>query len=114
MNHHGNCHVEPINKPLNREALTKATAVYLAVSGMGCPRCAMRVHNSLISLDGVLLADIRLETATALIAYDPQRVGIAKLEQAVAATGNDGRHNYRGTFLKEVPADQVLAFQGMA
>ncbi len=47
MSEHENCHVEPLDKPLDETALAKATAAYLAVWGMGCPRCALRVRNGL-------------------------------------------------------------------
>ena len=33
-----NCHVEPLDKPLDEAALATAMAAYLAVGGMGCPR----------------------------------------------------------------------------
>lgn len=47
-NHHDqNCHVDPMVKPVNQAALENAEAVYLAVQGMGCPRCAMRVQKRL-------------------------------------------------------------------
>lgn len=41
MKEQDNCQVVPLEKPLDKEALSKAMVAYLAVGGMGCPRCAM-------------------------------------------------------------------------
>ena len=46
----------------------------LAVWGMGCPRCAMRVHNGLLGVDGILLVEVILERGMAGVAYDPAQV----------------------------------------
>ncbi len=108
MSEHENCHVEPVEKPVDKTALENAQAVFLAVSGMGCRNCATRVHNGLISLEGVLLADVQLEMGMAAAAYDPQRVTPEDLVQAVAAAGNDGRHHYAAQVVKTLPAREAL------
>lgn len=90
-----NCHVDPLEKPPDHAAISEAMAAYLAVWGMGCPNCAMRVRNSLLNLDGVLLVDIFLEQAMAVVSYDPKRVNSDELVRAVAGASNDGRHHYR-------------------
>jgi copper chaperone CopZ len=46
---------------------------YMADYGIGCPRCAMRIRNGLLSLDGVLLAEVNLENRFAAAAIDPCR-----------------------------------------
>jgi copper chaperone CopZ len=102
------CYVEPVAKPLDREALSSARAAYLAVSGMGCPNCAARVRNGLLSLEGVLLAEIQLEQGVAATAYDPQRVTVEDLIHAVSQSGNDGRHHYFARLLEEMPAEKAL------
>ncbi len=102
------CHVEPLEKPLDEQALESAQAAYLAVSGMGCPNCAARVRNGLLSVEGVLLVDVNLEMNIAAAAFDPQRVSPDDLTQAVAAAGNDGRHHYEAKVLKVVPATEAL------
>lgn len=104
----GDCHVEAFEKPLERGALAHAETAYLAVSGMGCPRCATRVNNSLLRLDGVLLSEIVLEECLAAVAYDPERVTPADLVQAVADAGNDGRHRYAARLLVQMPAREAL------
>ena len=103
-----NCHVEAVEKPLDHVALADAMAAYLSVKGMGCPSCAMRVRNGLLNLEGVLLAEVYLERGVAAAAYDPQQVTPDLLVQAVARSGNDGRHHYWAEVIQEVPAAQAL------
>lgn len=100
-----NCQVEPLEKPLNRDALATAVVAYLEVSGMGCMRCAVRVRNGLLSLDGVLLAEVNLENGFAAAAIDPLRVRYSDLIAAVVGAGNDGRHHYHAKFIKLVPIE---------
>jgi copper chaperone CopZ len=111
VSEHTNCHVEPLEKPIDPVALQSATAVFLMVQGMGCPRCAMRVRNGLLGLDGVLAAEIFLAEGLAVVAYDPTRVEGGDLVAAVAAAGNDGRHHYQAQVVGQAPADSVFAQQ---
>lgn len=108
MNKQDECHVEEFVKPFNREALADAMAAYLTVWGMGCSRCALRVHNNLLRLDGVLLVEVVLEHCTAVVAYDPQRVGADRLVQAVSDAGDDGRHHYQAQVTRQMPAAEAL------
>ncbi|MFQ5344022.1 MAG: heavy-metal-associated domain-containing protein [Anaerolineae bacterium] len=111
------CHVEPLDKPLDESKLATAMAAYLAVGGMGCPRCAQRVRNGLLGLEGVLLADVFLEQGLAAAAYDPQQLSPDDLVGAVAGAGNpsissghsDGRHHYWAELLAVMPATEALA-----
>ncbi len=109
MNEHTNCHVEPVEKPLDEAALANASTVNLVVQGMGCLRCAMRVRNGLLGLDGVLTADVFLEEGMAVAAYDPARVETGDLIAAVAAAGGDGRHHYQAQVIGRAPAASTLA-----
>ena len=88
------CHVEPIQKDTSVDDLQEAHIVGLAVSGMGCVNCGMRVRNSLLALDGVVSADVDWERGLALVDYVPARTNVDTLLRAVAAAGNDGHHNY--------------------
>lgn len=108
MNQTDDCHVEPVQKPLDPCALESADVVYLAVSGMGCPRCATRVNNSLLNLDGVLLSEVILENGLAAVAYDPGRVTPADLVRAVSNAGNDGRHHYAARVFLQVSAREAV------
>jgi copper chaperone CopZ len=110
MSGHKNCHVEPLEKPVDYEALATAMVAYLAVAGMGCPRCAMRVRNGLLGLDKVFLTDVFLEKGLAAVVYDPEYITPDDLMIAVTAAGNDGRHHYRAKVVGEVPAAQVLQY----
>ena len=98
-----NCQVEPLEKTLDQDALANAKAAYLAVYGMGCPRCAMRVRNGLLGLDGVLMAEVHLEKGIAAAAFDPNMVTPSDLVAAVVGAGNDGRHHYQAEFIKQEP-----------
>lgn len=101
MDTHHNCHVEPIEKPTDETAMSKADFVYLSVSGMGCQTCVTRVQNSLLRLNGVLAAAIDLPYQVAKIAYDPTRVGPGDLIATVARSG-DGRHHYLARLVSDV------------
>ena len=91
-----NCYVEPIYKNTNSaEQLQQADKATLIVWGMGCPNCATRVRNSILSLDGVYGVDVYLNMALAEVIYDREKVEPKELVNAVARAGNDGRHEYR-------------------
>ena len=104
MDHNQDCYVEPLQKPLDRAALEHAKAIYLAVKGMGCPNCAARVNNSLLSLNGVVEANVYFEQGFAAVAYDPTRVGVPAMVQAVARTGRESGHSYEARVISEIEA----------
>ncbi len=95
-----NCHVEPIYKDaISADELRNADSALLGVWGMGCPNCAMRVRNSLLSVEGVLGADVYLNMALAEVRYDNRKVLPDALVDAVSRAGNDGRHEYRAQLI---------------
>ncbi len=101
-NHQGpdeDCYVPRYDKQLSAKDMAQAYSAFLAVQGMGCPSCAMRVHNSLLQLDGVYAVEIDLERALAHVLFNPARTPVGTLPLAVAAAGNDGRHNYSAQVL---------------
>ena len=108
MSESTHCQVTPFEKPIDYEALNRARALYLHVHGMGCPRCATRVRNGLLGLDGVLAASVFLAEGVAAAAYDPTRVEIDDLIVAVAGAGNDGRHVYQAHVIGQAPLDSAL------
>lgn len=108
MSEQDKCYVEPVDKPVDRAQLTHSMVAYLSVQGMGCPRCAMRVRNGLLALNGVLLADVFLPYGTAAAAFDPTLVTADDLVKAVAGAGNDGRHHYQAETLNVAPATEAL------
>ncbi len=89
-----NCYVPPLDKAVTIQQIQAADRAILSVGGMACPNCAMRVHNSLIALDGVYRADVYLEFALADIFYDSQRVCTETLKEAVQRAGQAVHHNY--------------------
>jgi copper chaperone len=88
-----NCYVEPCYKDMpSATELQDARQVTLLVSGMGCPNCANRVHNQLISLEGVYGVDVYLHVALAVVIFDQNKISPSQLIAAVTEAGNDGRH----------------------
>jgi len=94
-----NCQVSRIEKAATKEELAVTQTVRLGVSGMGCPNCAARVRNGLISLAGVVEAVVDHVTGTAGVIFNPQLVSVEDMLTAVARAGNDGKHNYRAALL---------------
>lgn len=98
-----NCYVEPVQKIITEEERQKVEMALLTVWGMGCPNCAARVRNSLLSLNGVVSADVDQIAGTARVYYNSDLVRVQTLITAVAHAGNDGRHEYGARLLnKEV------------
>ncbi|NOZ72118.1 MAG: heavy-metal-associated domain-containing protein [Chloroflexi bacterium] len=93
------CHVPRYSKHVDVNDLAHAYSAFLFVQGMGCPSCAMRVHNSLLELEGVLFVEVDLERALVHVLFNPSRAIVPSLASAVAAAGNDGRHHYTGQLL---------------
>ena len=96
------CYVEPVQKNSTPEERQGITTARLAVSGMGCPNCANRVRNSLVTLNGVVDADVDHSAGLALVDYSPGLVSMQSLLNAVAQAGGDGRHNYTAMFIEEL------------
>jgi copper chaperone CopZ len=88
------CHVSPVQKTVSSVERRIQSRAALAVSGMGCPNCAMRVRNSLLNLHGVVAAEVDHISGSALVMFNPELVESQTLLLAVEAAGNDGRHRY--------------------
>ena len=99
MHHPTDCHVVPTVKPVDERALRGARTARLAIDGIGCERCAIRVRNALLALAAVLQAEVDADTGEAVVAIDPHRTDVPELLAAVAGAGNDGRHHYRARVL---------------
>lgn len=94
-----NCHVDPIHKTASAEERTTLTTTMLVVSGMGCPNCAARVRNSLLSLYGVSEAYVDHGAGIAEVVFNPELTTVPALIGAVARAGGDGRHAYRAALI---------------
>lgn len=110
MSEHENCHVEPLRKPLDREALASARVAFLTVAGMGCPNCGTRVHNALLRRDGVLYVDVSLARGMAAVAFRPEQMTTENLITAVASAGDETDHHYLARLLQTMPAREAFTF----
>ena len=88
------CHVEPLEKAVTLQQIQAASRAILSIGGMGCPNCAMRVHNSLVAVNGVYRADVYLKIGLAEVYYDRNKVSADVLTQVVQHAGTAVRHDY--------------------
>ena len=89
------CRGDALEKIATAEEHRNLDSALLVVEGMGCPNCAARVRNSLLSLKGVVEAQIALEMGVAEVTFNSELVTLPALLDAVARAGGDGRHTYR-------------------
>jgi copper chaperone len=61
--------------------------VTLGISGMTCGGCVRSVTNVLTALDGVAKAEVSLEKRSAVVDFDPGKVGIEQLKTSVVEAG---------------------------
>src|SRR5579859_1220196 len=80
----------PVQEPLVTEAHTT-----LALEGMTCASCAMRIEKGLKKVPGVLDAQVNLATERGTVTYDPTQTGLEQMVQKVEAVG-----------YKAIPLDQ--------
>ncbi|MCP4397643.1 MAG: copper ion binding protein, partial [bacterium] len=59
----------------------------LKIAGMTCAMCSKAVESSLLDSEGVIFAQVNLGNETASIEYDPERVKLTGLEEAVKEAG---------------------------
>ena len=59
----------------------------LEVEGMTCASCVRRVEKALEKVEGVASANVNLATERASVAYDPERVDLTALTEAVKKAG---------------------------
>jgi copper chaperone len=59
----------------------------LTVQGMMCEACVGHVTKALIGLDGVQTAEVNLDKAQAVVTYDPAKVQVSQMQEAVADEG---------------------------
>ncbi|MGA9533684.1 MAG: cation transporter [Anaerolineales bacterium] len=94
MEHHGNCHVEAVEKVATEHERSNLIETRLAIWGMGCPNCSMRVRNALLQQSGVVDAHVDHQSGAAMVRHNPDMVTLAALLGAGAGAGN-GHHQYR-------------------
>ena len=66
---------------------TEKKKAELKISGMTCSMCSSTIEKSLVSLPGVLKAQVNLGNELASVEYDPAQVKLHDLEKAVSDVG---------------------------
>ncbi|MDQ6906573.1 MAG: heavy metal translocating P-type ATPase, partial [Chloroflexota bacterium] len=92
--------------PSERSSVTKTAE--LAVSGMTCASCVMRVEKKLKKVPGVSDAVVNLATEHAVVTYDPAQADPTTLASAVEAAGYGARVEQ-----EDEPLTATLAIEGM-
>ena len=59
----------------------------MAVGGMHCDGCVDSVNKALLRVEGVISAAAELDVGEALVTYDPSRVSIDDLQEAIEDAG---------------------------
>jgi len=72
----------PVQEEIRNEGNTT-----LALEGMTCASCAMRIEKGLKKVPGVINAQVNLATERATVIYDPEQTGIEQMVQKVEAVG---------------------------
>src|SRR5438128_7555662 len=68
------------------DSLVESRAL-LALEGMTCASCAMRIEKGLKKVPGVKDASVNLATEQATVTYDPVQASLAQMVQKVEAVG---------------------------
>src|SRR5436190_23695947 len=69
------------------ENATESARVALPVEGMTCASCVRNVEKAITNLDGVREANVNLALENVTLDYDPRRISLAKIADAVEAAG---------------------------
>src|SRR6266516_7109166 len=78
----------------------------LALEGMTCASCAMRIEKGLKKLPGVKDASVNLATERASVTYDPTQTGLKQMVQKVDAVG------YRAIPMDLPPSSPAVSMKG--
>ncbi|HXZ06196.1 MAG TPA: heavy metal translocating P-type ATPase, partial [Ktedonobacteraceae bacterium] len=92
----------PENTATLSDQFSEISRADLALGGMTCASCAMRIEKGLKKVKGVKEANVNLATERATIIYDPLQTGIEQMIRKVEAVG------YKATPLM-TPAQQSTA-----
>ncbi len=63
--------------------------IVIRVDGMTCGGCVRNVTNVLSALPGVDEAKVSLEDAQVMVRFDPAKVSVAQLKEAITDAGFD-------------------------
>ncbi len=70
--------------------------VTMSVEGMSCGACVGHVTRALQGLDGVQSAQVSLQDKRAVVTYDPTKVQVAQMTEAVADEGYEASPHPEG------------------
>ncbi|GAB4168970.1 MAG: hypothetical protein Kow0020_02500 [Wenzhouxiangellaceae bacterium] len=73
--------------PAQMAASAETREIRFSVPDMSCPMCPITVSKALTRTDGVLEAEVIFGNKTARVVYDPARVSVDDLVEAIAKTG---------------------------
>lgn len=77
----------PFVMPPEARAETSATRVILQVEGMTCEKCAQKVTDALLQLNGVSEARVNLDRKQADVAYASDLVSTSDMREAIEQLG---------------------------
>ncbi|HOJ95933.1 MAG TPA: heavy metal translocating P-type ATPase [Methanospirillum sp.] len=78
--------------------------VVVRVGGMTCASCVQTVTRALTALDGVVSVTVNLATERAYISYNPSRIDVRKIRDAIQSAG----YQYLGTDRDEMNEGEII------
>lgn len=97
------CDIKAIQKTISEEEKQTTQVTYLAIEGLNCPNCAIRVRNALLNVLGVTDANIDSTLGLGEVTFNPALLERASLIDIVSNAGGDGIHSYSAKFLSNLP-----------
>src|SRR5216684_4688928 len=79
--------VEKVEESQPRAESMRESRALLALEGMTCASCAMRIEKGLKKVPGVKDASVNLASERADVTYDPAQTGVEQMVQKVEAVG---------------------------
>ena len=70
-----------------KNTVTNNKSVKLPIEGMSCMACVAKVRNTLSDIDGIDDINVSLENNNATFRYNPQKISLDKIEQAIDKIG---------------------------
>lgn len=75
------------NRAVSQTQTEAESRTVLALEGMTCASCAMRIEKGLKKVPGVIDAHVNFATEQATVTYDPAQTGLEQMAQKVEAVG---------------------------
>ena len=100
--------IQIIERVINPALLRHAMTAYLNVWSMTCPHCATWLHNGLLQLNGVLIADAFWVQGVVIVTYNPERMTVDDLLKAVRRIGKETCRLYGAELIGHQPTVEAL------